>query len=660
MDQTSPTKNSNLIELIQQALTQYFLPLANYQRNIDGAPLWQYRQYVLQQADILAKLRQYSNSPSFEGNVGEEWRFITEHVLLTCYDVTTKPSAPVGFSQLTPDTQKALLTYAGFRPDNHLAAGAVSPREKVCDCARSLLMTYLMCDNELFRRRAALALMTGKNSREKYIIKTNDNSKFSLVIETYEDLLGLNQPYIELAHSNFSELDISGLNFSNQNLPYSHIDSTTTIQGTRFQFCCFNNANLNLNCNDVNFASASFVKAYLDMARCRNIQFDYANFSYAHFKALRGSELCFQHAYFYQTRFVKIVLKIVDFREADFSHVVLMDEVKSDIEISNARFSSELITKQYYFERYRFADGKLENAYTFDEFLQMYSIKPEISTQTALSANSAIVTAIEAQRDIIKESSVTSREQPLPFVQHCNPKPSSQPWRLSTIDESKNVKIAALDETSSVYSALSYFVHQSSESKACYSGFSATRLLHALGNSQDNIDFLHAIWREFKSRPGHDNYPGRIRIEGIDKINNPFLWKCYCHQKQLIKETLERNKEEDPLMHIGWHMGNGSHQLPVLDKAVGECWLFHATSSVTVMRSVMEKGFDTHYYSGHGKLGKGIYLTDAFGRSSTYSTWSVNDKAKQQSKQSEAVDEGQPIKAMFIVRAVLGRTFTQT
>ncbi len=114
-------------------------------------------------------------------------------------------------------------------------------------------------------------------------------------------------------------------------------------------------------------------------------------------------------------------------------------------------------------------------------------------------------------------------------------------------------------------------------------------------------------------------------------------------------------KIKDPLNKVKWQTVK-----PILDKSSGECWLFHGTNCANL---ITQNGFTAKFkakdkYFGYGALGKGIYLTDIFSKSSIY----VNCPKCQQShckcnKREEK--ELKEYKTILLSRVLLGDAYIE-
>ena len=126
--------------------------------------------------------------------------------------------------------------------------------------------------------------------------------------------------------------------------------------------------------------------------------------------------------------------------------------------------------------------------------------------------------------------------------------------------------------------------------------------------------------------PHFEGIAESITIKQIIAVYNPKLWKKY----QKVKNYLRKLKLGNPLKDIiKWHskddenLKNIENKLePVIDKSVGECWLFHGTHKSNT-KSIIQNGFTTKYtekklLTGYGALGRGAYFSDSFAKVSQY------------------------------------------
>ena len=177
------------------------------------------------------------------------------------------------------------------------------------------------------------------------------------------------------------------------------------------------------------------------------------------------------------------------------------------------------------------------------------------------------------------------------------------------------------------------------------------RLLRAI-NDGKAIEFItDELFRN--GPPSIDGRCESILIKKIVCIKNNSAWKTYQETKENIINQLNELKIKDPLNKIKW-----STLKPILNKEAGECWLFHGTNCAHL---ITQNGFTTKFKEkddlfGYGALGKGIYLTDIFSKSSIYVNCPRCLKNHCKCKNKKDLKD---YKTILISRVVLGNAFIE-
>jgi len=179
------------------------------------------------------------------------------------------------------------------------------------------------------------------------------------------------------------------------------------------------------------------------------------------------------------------------------------------------------------------------------------------------------------------------------------------------------------------------------------------RLIRAI-NDGKAIEFItNELFRN--GPPSIDGRCESISIKKIICIKNNCIWQKYQEKKENIKNQLNELNIKDPLNKIKWKTLK-----PILNRNAGECWLFHGTNCAHL---ITQNGFTTKYKEkdklfGYGALGKGIYLTDIFSKSSIYVNCPKCHKNHCKCNK-ELKTSLKDYKTILLSRVVLGNPFTE-
>ena len=166
-------------------------------------------------------------------------------------------------------------------------------------------------------------------------------------------------------------------------------------------------------------------------------------------------------------------------------------------------------------------------------------------------------------------------------------------WQHEDYWHAKHPKavICDLNTEDELYPVLERFIRATSDNMSYQSmRFEFARLKKAAEDGK----LTTFIQQEFKRPPTHEGKPGSIKIRAIQVNYHPELWQRYQARKAEIKQSLAQQNIQNPLAGVSWHGSGMVSSLPVLNKAIGECWLMHGTSP-SVLPLITQNGFTTKF-----------------------------------------------------------------
>lgn len=223
-------------------------------------------------------------------------------------------------------------------------------------------------------------------------------------------------------------------------------------------------------------------------------------------------------------------------------------------------------------------------------------------------------------------------------------------WRHDTLwnGNTQDAKICELLPHEPLYRIIAHMVYITSD----YVSVADARLFNNQVVGALEAKSLRALAYAVRNTPKHEGYVGSVTIKRIQILRNPELWKQYQAKKAAMQNESMSSFNILSSTDFPWYRSL-LQPLPIIDKYVGECLLFHGVKRTEVMPFITQVGFTTKFMKpskrGWGELGKGIYLGEEFSKSATY----VRCPA---CKVSPCRCEGEkPLRQIFLTRTLLGR-----
>ena len=625
-----------LLDVYYRPLIDYKTPSQNSQdSNLLSEPLWQYRQIALKEAKIEEKLRKAAaQCQSSTDDIS-----LLVRLSYQCSQVSSE--SIMGFSDLSPEDKKRLLTLA-------------KKREQNSSYATSLLITLFLRDLDKDCREAAITLLQ-EGACEKEILMDERETKISLKLIP-KNLLHPNAKFIDFSYGNFTGFGaIKKIDFSGQYLKKIQAESTTfkASSGCSFRYACLQEADLTrAHLSKCDFTGASLWKALFIEATLEASIFDKANAHGIHLHQANAKKSRWKQANLYESH-----LDNADFTETDCQQT----------DMTGACFKNTILIQANFRQATGLSAAGLEEAARLDN-CQLSTQSLSRNDTKALKEKGTIEFTVDQQ-----EVSLSSLEQlsaayirgeqiagqgPSPAW----PKESSR-WRYDKEWHANQTQATLCDLTpdDELYPVLERFIHLTSDTLSYQSKrFEFTRLKKAVENEQ----LTPFIKQELHQPPSHQGRLGSIQIHKIQLNYHPALWQQYQAKKKTIQQALEKEGIKSPLANIDWHRGSMTGELPVINSAIGECWLFHGTGQ-KVMPLIVQNGLTTKFASkktlvGYGALGKGIYCSDAFGKVATYVTCphcQQNQCQCSPEKREQSSKNKKEMKAIFVTRVILGKVY---
>lgn len=212
--------------------------------------------------------------------------------------------------------------------------------------------------------------------------------------------------------------------------------------------------------------------------------------------------------------------------------------------------------------------------------------------------------------------------------------------------EQRDSQLCELSSNDELYRLISHMVYITGDYVSVRDAWLFNNQVVGALESKSMKDFLYAI----NNTPEHPGFVGSITINSIQVVHNPTLWKQYQDKKAFIMRELNGESTTLTSTHFPWHR-SALQPLPIIDKKVGECLLFHGVRNPDVMPWIIQGGFTTKFMKtskrGWGELGKGIYLGEEFSKSATYVRCP-------ECKVSPCRCAQKPTRQIFLTRALLG------
>ena len=647
---SQPSTSLNAEEL----LALYYRPLVDYQTPSQtgqlSEPLWRLRQIALEEAKFEDKLMEATKKNSSSDEIS-----LLVRLSYQCSQVPAPPKSARCFSDLSDDEKISLLKIAAKREQNSVIKDVIQlPASALY--ATSLLITLFLRDKNKSYRSVALSLLEEGGYSKDIRITSQGNLKVNLKLID-KDLLQV--PYIDFSYSNFTELGvIKKINLSGQYLKRIKAEGTTfkASSGCSFRYACLHGAVLHeANLKGCDFTGASLWGADLKKTNIEEGIFDKAN---AH-----GLEL--QHTKAKSSKWRQATLQGACLDNADFTEAVC-----EQTEVAGASLSNTILIQTNFRQALGLSAAQLKEAAKLDKC--QLSTQSFSRTDTEALLNSKEKGTVEFTVD--QQVSSLSRLEQLSAayirgeqIAGQGPSPAWPKENKRWIHDKEwhgnqtQATLCDLTPEDELYPVLERFIHLTSDTLSYQSKrFEFARLKKAYESGQ----LTSFVGQELHQPPSHQGRLGSIQIHRIQLNDHPALWKKYQEKKKAIQLALTQEGIRLPLAQVDWHRGSMTGELPVINSAIGECWLFHGTGP-SVMPLIIQNGFTTKYASkkmlvGYGALGKGIYCSDAFAKVATYVTCpgcQQNQCQCSPEKREQASKNKKEMKAFFVARVILGKVF---
>ncbi|KAH3732539.1 hypothetical protein Pelo_16630 [Pelomyxa schiedti] len=607
---------------LEQLLGMYFAPLVTYreqQCGITHQPLWWYRRKAMEAAQFEKNLTSTLNSGLYVA-VDESYIFLA--TLISAILQSPRSVNLASFSTLPLAEQKKLVNMS------------TSSQE-----ALSVLFTLILRDNSEFLLHVGHQLVktgryTGPLCGESLV--TLQLNGFPAFRETI---------FVEFSYTNFSGVELRGLNFTSLSLCWCDF-TNSKLDGCQFQCSCLDGACLSQSVVHLaDFTGASLIRTNFTRSQADSAIFDWTNMFEADLSQMCSERAQFKCSYLGGALLHHAILKRANFSEASMGTASLLHcNLKNAILTGTQGLTvSQLREAATVFQAHIPAGGiSVVPPETLEHLKQ--ELKFDIDPAVPLS---------EEQQyswisDFLSSESQASNDGQPPSWVGLKKKPwNHEPqWNGTPTDTIYN-----MEPDEELWRVVETLVHCTSDTLSYRSKpFEFARMKKAA----DTGRLLAFLQQEAKHPPIHTGEVESISIKEIKVVKNLQLWKQYQGAKKAIAEDLTSRGIQVPLNGVGWH--SSLCGLPVLNSHVGECWLFHGASQY-IVQLITKGGFSTKFstrkmFTGYGALGKGIYLSDSFGKVSTYVTC-----PKCGNNCCLCTDKTQSLKVMLLCRVLLGHVF---
>ncbi|KAH3757727.1 hypothetical protein Pelo_10512 [Pelomyxa schiedti] len=653
-------------------LAEFFKPLNAFalgNLRHEGQPLWQYRIKALRKLNFETKLRECLMPPPPSSGTPPPSPSVPRSVSVGAAAAAATPTTPPGRPR--SDSSSPANASASSYEDNLFLAGLISR------VSLPLIPTWGgggggPANNNNKKQHISISELTPDERGRLTDLAATSEYALSLLItlalrdpnDTWAhftcDILGQGSwrdpqsDDVPLRLSNFRSLrecvhiDFTFCNFSGVPLRNTHgpiVFSGLSFFGTsfaghrqlkwlKFSGCCMDHTNFcRCTINHSDFTGTSLMNSSFQGGKGNQVIFDWANLSQADMSMFNAKNPLFRYACLSGVDFSRAVLSGASMQAATLTSSILNNSELCD---SNFEDTQGLTSSQLCLCRSIRAATVPRSL----EILQGESLEA-LRTQLGFSFPETVRVDRTWIAEFLYNEVIASGGS---FSPLWPPPPGT--WVTDSNWLPPLGTVCSIANSEKLWQVLVYLIHGTSDTetyKSTYFEFSRLKKAAEGGN------LLHFLQEETRQPPTHLGQAESITIHEIKVMNNPRLWQQYQEKKGDISVSLRARTIQSQASQIRWQ-AKLEGGLPVLNRAVGECWLFHGTSQST-MKKITMGGFSSKFATrkagvGYGALGRGIYLSDSFAKVATY--------AKCESCTENNCNH---LKAVFICRVTLGNIY---